>query len=212
MNTKYLNLATALALAFLTLGYVNPASAGNCTKIPPPPSCEDGQAPGGGGGQDGGGKFSAVITGTVSGSSGGDQWNGGPKGVGGNTTGGVIGTTTLDLDGLGLDSICFNTTPYYPTQVAVREGKRGTAEAWFWFPALALDEDGIPTLARYLFQMFGTFPEGTTWPPEGDTEQMDLYSWEMKLENGQTSLKDGACTDESAVEDGFLTTIFITRE
>ena len=131
------------------------------------PGCDGGS---GGGGTEVGATFSALITGDVNGgtidpvSGNEDKWTKGGKGVGQNTSSGIM-YTNIDLSFLDtyFGNDCFNAGRYYPGQVSVRKGKKGTAEAWFWF--IAADNDGNPGVG-YLFQTFGYFIiPNPGWPP-----------------------------------------------
>ncbi len=174
--------------------------------------------PGGGGGTEGGGTYSAIIgdgntmmhggSGDMDGTSEGDMWIGTPKGVGLNTSSGLLSTNiTLDFfiaafpGALISGANCFAVSPVILGQVGVTKGKQGRAEAQFFFSAftgdMAMDD------ANYLIQLTGAFDTtDVDWPPDaGDMKTMVMDKWETSIQGGGgASLKSRSC-----IGDGDLT-------
>ena len=204
-------LSLTLAIAVFALGYVNPSFAGKPDKCPDHPSCKDG----------GDAKYSVAISGDVLGNSvAGYPWS---KGGGRNTINSPPYNAGFLTDlsffaalpveppppfTAGQATVCFaaGTFPLYGG--FINQGKKGTAQANFWF--FAKTYDGIPPgsdpiTVLYQLTYTGVFASG--WLPEiGSPAFLNMNEWRLHAENEGDDIKAISCIGEGT------TNVMITVE
>ena len=210
------------AIAVMTLGYANPSYAAQpvCHNPPeefPHPSCKPA-------GDSGGASFVVTIEGSgLTGGSAEDvPWVQGVLGKNGIGLNDVapdflyVGT----LKGLsmftGESYLCFpgdygNPSPPPHTterlfdlhQAIIKSGKKGRAEAHLWFHGetrLPVDETGGNERVRvlYVLKLFGIDGSAAGFPPlpDDDPLNLDMTSWELKVENDGKTIKAISCQAE----------------
>ena len=221
MNTVRLStLSLTIAIAVMTLGYANPSFADK-------PSNGDHEHGGGGGGADGamfrvtildddlaGGSTVAVdeMGKTI------DPWLqgfGGKNSIGLNDASGLdVGTLTGvgSFTGLGLgpNEFCFpgdivdpHASLFPLHQAFIKPGKKGRAEASFWFHGTT--KDGMVRVL-YLLKLIGAFESPEVWP---SAQKLTMTDWELKVENEGKAIKSISCIGELPEEDEVSVTITV---
>ena len=203
-NLRLSTLSLTLAIAVMTLGYVNVASAGKPTCPGDHPSCKEA-------GDDG---YSVTIKWQVEGHST-DNWllgSGGKKSIGLNDATAGPGHDVGDLTDLSFftDSsgpflsdgdFCFS-DPAELHQATIKQGKGGRAQAAFWFDGKTNDGN---TSVLYALALFGADGSGADLPGEAT---LDMKTWELKVENESKTIKYMSC--QSASEEDVLVPVTIT--
>ena len=214
MNTVRLStLSLTIAIAVMTLGYANPSFAD------PPDGGEHDHGGGGGGGGDA--TFDVIILGIgneLDGRSGLDNpWLesfGGKNAIGLNDA--TAGLDVGMLMGLaaftGEDPDCFpedtgtdhTSTSLFPLhQAIVKQGRKGRAEASFWFHGATTEGDEV----LYVLNLFGHFADENAEFP--GTAELLMDDWELKVENEGKAIKSISCIGELGVVDEVLVTITV---
>ena len=196
-------LSLTLAIAVITLGYMNVASAAKPDCPGDHPSCKEAGGAAG---------YIVTIVGDVEGGST-ENWLGGSKGVGLNDAGvhdGVGLFTDLsyfeswDFDGNNGD-LCFLGADYLLHQAQIKQGKKGRAEAAFWFHGETTT--GIRVL--YALTLYGDFDPNVAWPPVNVEHKIMMNRWKMIVENEGKAIKDDSCIGEGT---GVEVNIVVTKE
>ena len=206
-NLRLSTLSLSLAIAVMTLGYVNVASAGKPTCPGDHPSCKEA-------GDDG---YSVTIEGQVEGHST-DNWLlgvGGKKSIGFNDA--SLGHDVGDFTDLSFFTIsngpfgsdgatCFK-FPAELHQATIKQGKGGRAQAAFWFDGKTNDGN---TSVLYALALYGLFDPATAWPPEGTPHVMIMTDWKIIVENEGKAIKSISCIGEG--DDDITVQITVTKE
>ncbi|MCH9026506.1 MAG: hypothetical protein IIA05_05230 [Proteobacteria bacterium] len=180
-----------------------------------PPPCkglnkDDPGCDGGGGGP----TFTVDILGDglVGGSSGVNPWLqsfGGQNSIGLNDASGLdVGSLTGLRSFTGQDADCFpeildgsHATTFPLHQAIVKQGKKGSAEASFWFHG-ATDDGSVPLV--YVLKLFGDFDgENVEFPGTATLSMVD--EWELKVENEGKKIKDLSCESQGTGNDVTIT-------
>jgi hypothetical protein len=218
-------LSLTLAIAVITFGYMNVASAGkpDCSEGGDHPSCKDAL---------GGGGYSVIFMGDLTGGSS-ENWLGDSKGVGLNDAGVHDGVgmflVSTDLpffasefygDDDNSGALCFPgeehgdfvyEEDYLLHQAQIKEGKKGRAEATFWFHGLTAEVTN-PTRVLYALTLYGDFDETKPWPPVDDEHVILMKKgWKMIVENEGKAIKDVSCIDKIEGDDVIDVTITVTK-
>ena len=201
MNRSALStFSLATAVAVMIFGYATPAYAEkpDCDQDPSHPSCKtDGGADGAAFNVDIG------VLGELQGGSGDNPWLqgfGGKKSIGLNDaspTGLDVGTLTGVGMFTGLDARCFpgdfmppdpvHGSPDELHQAIVKSGKKGRAEASFWFHGAT--KNGMVRVL-YVLTLFGVFDGDVEFPGEAT---LLMSTWELKVENEGKEIKSISC-------------------
>jgi len=188
----------------MTLGYANPSFADK-----PDPNHDHGGA-----------AFDVVITGglgLLAGRSAVDEMgkkiNPWLQGFGGKNSIGLNDASGLDvgsLAGVGmlipnddstvLHPLCFpgdympppHDSPYELHQTLIKPGKKGRAEANFWFHGKTFLRD---ERVLYVLKLFGEFANGGDWP---GAQTLDMTTWELKVENEGKTIKEISCQGDGS--------------
>ena len=72
-------------------------------------------------------------------------------------------------------------------QSIINSGKKGRAEASFWFHGAT--KDGLVRLI-YVLKLFGEFEMNKVWP---GAQTLEMDTWELKVENEGKTVKDISC-------------------
>ncbi len=193
---KILRLSTlslTLAIAVLTLGYVNVASAAKPICPGDHPSCKEAGDSG----------YKVTIEGHVDGVSD-DNWLGGfggKKSIGLNDASEehkVGAFTNLDFFTENSPFGDFGTTcfpgPFTIHQAIISRGKGGRAQAAFWFDGKTDDNS---TDVLYALALFGQFDPEIAWPPdEGKPHLIMMEDWKIIVENEGKEIKSISCIGE----------------
>lgn len=208
-KTKISHLASLFVAAFLL-------TAANIIIVPDaafaaPPPCK-GQKnkddPGCDSGSGGGRTFTVVIGNGLAGGSGSNPWLesfGGRNSIGLNDAapaGFDVGTLTGVGSFTGQPGDCFpsdfvdpHSSAFQLHQAIIKSGKKGRAEASFWFHG-ATDNGLVRVL--YVLKLFGTFASPMDWP---STQVLTMTDWELKVENESKAIKSISCIGELEEED-----------
>ena len=214
-------LSLTMAIVVMTLGYATPSFAakpGACDQDPPHPSCKTGD-------DTDGAAFNVDIGASgdaLQGGSGGNPWL---QGVGGKNSIGLNDASPAGLDvgtltGVAAltdeDTTCFptdflspHTASFQLHQAFIKSGKKGRAEASFWFHGKTFLDD---VRVLYLLKLFGEFESGKEWP---GAQTLTMTDWELKVENEGKAIKMISCQGEGKVG-GIVSpssiTIIVTEE
>lgn len=75
-------------------------------------------------------------------------------------------------------------------QAIINSGKKGRAEASFWFHGATTN--GTVRLI-YVLKLFGKFEDGKDWP---GAQTLKMTTWELKVENEGKTIKEMSCQSD----------------
>ena len=89
--------------------------------------------------------------------------------------------------------------PPYPIIVGgIRSGKKGTADAKFWFEAFTFD--GSNTKLLYLLSFLGVFDNRDLWlPPAGTSTFLTMDEWRLTATNEGEGIQSISCIGEGMI-------------
>lgn len=206
-------LSLATAIIVITLGYATPAFSakpGACDppQDPPHPSCNSGD-------DTDGAMFNVLIAGdALAGGSGDNPWLesfGGKNAIGLNDAapaGFDIGTLTGLGSFTGQPGACFpsdfvdpHSSAFQLHQAIIKSGKKGRAEASFWFHG-ATDDGSVRVL--YVLKLFGDFVGDVEFPGNAILSMSD---WELKVENEGRKIKNMSCAGQGTNKNVTITVV-----
>ena len=90
---------------------------------------------------------------------------------------------------------CFPVPPYPIFVGGIGPGKKGKAEAQFWFDAFTFDESGTTLL--YQLRFLGDFDNRDLWlPSTGATSFLNMDEWRLTATNEGQEIKSISCIGE----------------
>ena len=84
-------------------------------------------------------------------------------------------------------------------QAIIKSGKKGRAEASFWFHGATTN--GMVRVL-YLLKLFGTFDNPEDWP---SAQKLTMTDWELTVENEGKKIKGESCSGDGDAKDLTIT-------